>query len=152
MARGTVHAPKPDDQRRRRNAPTVSERLLTRDGEIRGVPLGELTGRHDWDPQTLAWYETWRTSPQAQVFEATDWRRLGMLAYLVEEFMTGGADTKTLAEIRQNEERLGATYTDRQRARMRIEDPVEADTSAGGTGLASVTSIDDIRARLASGA
>jgi hypothetical protein len=36
----------------------------------------------------------------------------------------GAADTKTLAEIRQNEERLGATDTDCPRARMRIVAPM----------------------------
>ncbi|MFI1990141.1 hypothetical protein [Actinoplanes sp. NPDC020271] len=45
MARGTVHAPKPDEQRRRRNAPTHDETVLPRDEEVRGPELAELTYR-----------------------------------------------------------------------------------------------------------
>jgi len=37
MARGTMHAPKPDDQRRR-NAPTHGETVLPRDGDGRTDP------------------------------------------------------------------------------------------------------------------
>jgi hypothetical protein len=33
MARGTMQAPKPDDQRRRRNAPTHGEAVLPREGD-----------------------------------------------------------------------------------------------------------------------
>lgn len=147
MARGTMHAPKPEGQRRRSNAPAHGERELTRDGLTRGPELAELTGVNTWSPPTIAWFQTWRESPQAQVFEATDWQRLGMLAYLVEDFFGGMADAKLLAEIRQNEERLGATYTDRQRARMRITAPDLA--TPDQPGLASVTRMEDIRARLA---
>lgn len=147
MARGTMHAPKPEDQRRRRNEPANAERDLIHDGRTRGPELGELTGVDTWNPATVAWFETWRGSPQAQVFEATDWQRLGMLAYLVEDFFGGLADTKLMAEIRQNEERLGATYTDRQRARMRIVAPDLATDEQPG--MASVTHMEDVRARLA---
>jgi hypothetical protein len=41
MARGTMHAPKPDEQRRRRNAPTHGETVLPRDEEVRGPELAE---------------------------------------------------------------------------------------------------------------
>lgn len=145
MARGTIHAPKPDDQRRRRNAPANGERELTPDGVTRGPELAELTDA-EFSPAVVAWFDTWRNSPQAQVFEATDWQRLGMLAYLVADFLIS-PDTKLMAEIRQNEERLGATYTDRQRARMRITAPALA--TATQPGLASVTQLDDARARWA---
>jgi hypothetical protein len=145
MARGTMHAPKPDDQRRRRNTPAHGERELVRDDEVRGPELADLTGVVNWSPPTVAWFETWRKAPQAQVFEATDWQRLGFLAYLVEDYFGGAADAKLLAEIRQNEERLGATYTDRQRARMRVVAPPDAPEQPG---LASVTHLDSARARL----
>jgi len=42
MARGTMHAPKPDGQRQRRNAPTRGE-TVPRDGKVRGPKLSELT-------------------------------------------------------------------------------------------------------------
>ena len=115
MARGTMHAAKPDDQRRRRNKPTHDSKTLVADGVIRGP---ELDG--DYDEFTVNWYETWRSSPQAALFEDTDWMRLQMLAPIVQAYhrRPGAA---ALSEIRMNEERLGATVVDRMRARMVIE-------------------------------
>lgn len=144
MARGTMHAPKPEGQRRRRNTPAVNEREIVDDGVLRGP---ELPAWQPWDAATEAWYETWRRSPQAQVFADTDWQRLHMLAPLVQQYWLSGGDAKLLAEIRQNEERLGATYTDRQRARMRIVSPALAGETQPG--MASVTSIDAARHRWA---
>lgn len=76
----------------------------------------------DYSEQTLDWYETWATSPQASQFTGTDWQRLRMLAPLVEAYFTN--PTKDLmAEIRQNESKLGATAEDRQRLRWKVEQP-----------------------------
>jgi hypothetical protein len=66
------------------------------------------------------WYDIWRTSPQSKQFIDTDWQRLGMVAYLLEQYLAEPKST-ILSEIRLNEERLGATVVDRQRARMVIE-------------------------------
>lgn len=115
MARGTMHAPKPDGQRRRRNAPTHSDQIVTVDDELRGP---ELAG--PFSPSTLAWFETWRRSPQAQLFEETDWSRLVLLAPIVDAYFRRPS-AAALSEIRMNEERLGATVVDRMRARIRIE-------------------------------
>lgn len=83
-----------------------------------------LPGAEGYSARTLAWYETWATSPQASQFVATDWQRLHMLAPLVEAYFRN--PTKDLmAEIRQNESKLGATSEDRQRLRMKI-DPTAA--------------------------
>lgn len=109
MARGTMHAPKPDDQRRRRNAPTHGETVLPRDGEVRGP---ELTAGRPFGPETVAWFDTWRRSPQAAVFEATDWLRLATLAPIVDAYWRRPS-AAALSEIRMNEERLGATVADR---------------------------------------
>ena len=115
MARGTLHAGKPAEQRRRRNAPTHAERSVTDDGLQRGPELPD-----GFDPAVVAWFETWRTSPQAQLFEATDWARLLMLAPIVQAYMRRPS-AAALSEIRMNEERLGATVVDRMRARIVIE-------------------------------
>lgn len=151
MARGgTRTAAKTDDQRRRRNAPASGpEVVLSRNSEIRGPDLLDPPDG-EWSDQTLEWYETWRTAPQSQVFEATDWMRLQMLAGLVQDYFAH-PDTKLMAEIRQNEERLGATYTDRQRARMRIAPHELAGEQPGFAGGAVVTRMDDFRARLEAG-
>lgn len=145
MARGTAHAPKPEDQRRRRNKPASgAEVKLVRDGKVRGP---ELPDDEQWLPQTREWYETWRSAPQARVLEPTDWMRLRMLAKVVNDYFITG-DAKLLAEIRMNEERMGATYTDRQRARMRIVDPELATGQQPGF----AGNVVDARAQFARGA
>jgi hypothetical protein len=121
MARGTLHAPKPDEQRRRRNAPAHDTIELERHDELLGPELHELTGRRDWPECVTRWYATWRCTPQARIFESTDWLRLGMLAPIVEAHFNRPS-AAALSEIRMNEERLGATVVDRMRARMRIDD------------------------------
>jgi hypothetical protein len=115
MARGTMHAAKPEDQRRRRNKPTHDTKTLKDDGIVRGPAL-----RGNFDAEVREWHETWRRSPQAALFEETDWSRLQMLASIVQAYVRrpGAA---ALSEIRMNEERLGATVVDRMRARMVIE-------------------------------
>jgi hypothetical protein len=114
---------RPRDTKRRVSDKSIS---LTRDGAVRGPELVEATGRGDWCPQVETYWQTWRTSPQAQAFEVTDWQRLAMLVPLVEAYWTLGADKGTLGEIRLNEERLGATVRDRQALVMRIEEAEEA--------------------------
>ena len=146
MARGTMHAPKPDGERRRRNAPSHGESVLTPDDQLRGP---ELAGTYA--AETKAWHETWRRSPQAQLFQDTDWSRLALLAPIVEAYFRRPT-AAALSEIRMNEERLGATVVDRMRARIRIAEPELDDAPTGPVG-SNVTPItarrDSIRARLA---
>lgn len=104
MARGTMHAPKPGAARR--NSSTNGETVLTDDAELRGP---ELVG--EYAPETLAWYETWHRAPQAQIFPATDWCRLVLLAPIVDSYFRRPS-TAALSKIRISEERLGATVVD----------------------------------------
>ena len=135
MARGTLHAPK-GEGRRRRNAPTHGEQIVTDDGEIRGPEL-----RGTFSDEVKIWHETWRRSPQAALFEETDWQRLQILASIVEAYFRRPS-AAALSEIRMNEERLGATVTDRMRARIRVErDEVEGD--------APLAPVVDARAQIA---
>jgi hypothetical protein len=143
-----MHAPKPDDQRRRTNAPTHGATVLTRDGETRGPELVELTGRADWPPHVTAWFDRWRSSPMAAVFEDTDWSRLGLLAWCVDALAVAPSGA-LLAEIRMNEERLGATFTDRQRARMTIQEPAEIEGETAPVLSIVPKTRDDLRRRLA---
>lgn len=142
MARGTLHAPK-GEGRRRRNAPAHGETVLADDGIRRGpdLPAG-------YDPAVVEWFETWRTSPQAVVFEATDWQRLLMLAPIVQAYMRRPS-AAALGEIRMNEERLGATVVDRMRARMRVE---RDDDGAEAPVVALADRRGDVARRLRSGA
>lgn len=113
MARGTMHAPKPGAARR--NPPTHGEVVLQDDGQRRGPALSGA-----YSAETLSWYETWRTAPQAALFLATDWSRLVLLAPIVDAYFRRPS-AAALSEIRMNEERLGATVVDRMRARIRVE-------------------------------
>lgn len=149
MARGTLHAGKPDGARRRRNAPTHSETRLVRDDEVRGLPIDEATGSEDWLPETVKWWETWRHAPQAQVFEGTDWSRLAMLAAIVDRYFQKPS-AAALGEIRMSEERLGATVVDRMRARMRVEDQDPGD-GEGGSVVSIASRRSDVAARLKGG-
>ena len=138
---GTGPAPKPDDQRRRANAPAHgAERGLVNDEVLRGPALaGLLPTLPEEGPVADAvarWWETWRRSPMAQTFLGTDWQRLAMLAPLVAAYWSE-PNTKDLAEIRLNEERLGATMGDRLKVRVRIEE----------RGLAAVTPIASAKDR-----
>lgn len=146
MARGTTHAQK--SNRRRTNAPTFDAIPLTRDGLVRGPSLEELTERENWLPGTIKWYETWRRSAQAQVFEDTDWMRLGQLAPLVEANIKRPS-AAAMSEIRMNEERLGATVVDRMRARMTIDSGEPSEDAAPVVRL--VDARRDIASRLQSG-
>lgn len=146
MGRGTMHAPKPDATRRRRNAPTHGETVLPDDEEVRGPSLADLAPGREFRPETNAWFETWRRSPQAAVFIGTDWLRLATLAPIVDAYWKRPS-AAALSEIRMNEERLGATVVDRMRARMRVETAEEA--AEDGEGLpAGVTSLSQRRAEL----
>jgi hypothetical protein len=117
---GAGPLPKDPSQRRRRNADTVPTRVLPADGPTGPTPV--LPGGHDYDSRTLAWYETWRTSPQADAFLPTDWQRLHMLAVLVEEYWAE-PKKELLSEIRLNEAALGGTAADRIRMRWVVAEP-----------------------------
>lgn len=136
------NGPAPKENRRRRNADTYAGvgATVVDDGAVVGPPL---TG--EWPQQVLAWYDIWRTSPQAKTFVMTDWMRLRMLAPLVAEYLEKPHHLK-LAEIRQNESLLGATHTDRLKARIKVEKPADASETPAG-----VTAINDYRSRLAAG-
>ena len=105
------------------------------DGELRGPELAD-----GYDAGVVEWFETWRRSPQAQLFEDTDWARLVMLAPIVQAYLRRPS-AAALSEIRMNEERLGATVVDRMRARIVIE------RDEAGPELAPVTDVREALAR-----
>lgn len=104
-----THQRERDTKRRQDGTVTVED-----DGEVRGPELGVAYG-----PDTLEWYETWRRAPQAALFTSTDWQRLKLLAPIVDSHFRRPS-AAALSEIRLNEERLGALYVDRVRAKIRI--------------------------------
>lgn len=99
------------------------------DGAAKDVSGGtndapELIG--EYLPQTIEWYRTWAESEQASQFTGTDWQRLRMIAPLVDLYFTSPSKD-LMAEIRQNESKLGATAEDRQRLRWKIQPPEKPD-------------------------
>lgn len=84
---------------------------------VPGAPT--LPNAGTFSAETRAWYATWRKSPQASMFAATDWQTLHRLAYLVDEFFREPNVAKH-SEIRNTEAKLGATVQDRQTLRWRI--------------------------------
>ena len=119
--------------------------LLTHDGEARGPEFPS------WivDPHKAAvqWWENIRFSPQAQLFEDTDWDILAGAARGWDEFWKGAKVSATLlSELRLIGERYGATFVDRQRAKIKIsrDEPAEAAVVQ----LHSVSSREDVMARM----
>lgn len=112
---GKGPTPKPDDQRRRRNA-MPDQTVLPAGGFTGEAP--PLAGSRGYLRRTRAWYRTWATSPQAATFIATDWLYLQETAQLVDSFFRG--DLKVAAELRLRCAKLGATLEDRMRLRMTL--------------------------------
>lgn len=113
--------PSPVTQRERTTrARQAGTAVVVDDGVVRGPDLDGNFG-----PFTRDWYDTWRRAPQGQLFTSTDWLRVRMLAPLVEAY-SRRPSAAAFSEIRLNEERLGATYVDRVRARIRIDRATEA--------------------------
>jgi hypothetical protein len=67
---GRGPTPKDPSKRRRRNTDPIPTTVVTPDGEVRGPDLPDTV---KWSEQTRRWWNTWRTSPQAQSMTPTDW-------------------------------------------------------------------------------
>lgn len=114
------HGPPPKDpsQRIRRNKPATPALTVEPDDEIRGPELPE---GFDWPPATVAWWELWRRSPQAQSFVDTDWSFLLDTAVLHADYWLG--DRSVAAELRLRAAKFGATPEDRMRLKLSIGTP-----------------------------
>lgn len=135
-----THQRERDTKRRQSDSIT-----LTHDGEARGPEFPEWIV--DAHPAAIQWWENIRFSPQAQLFEDTDWDILAGAARGWDEFWKGSKVSATLlSELRLIGERYGATFVDRQRAKIKIlrEDEGEAEVVQ----LRSVSSREDVMARM----
>ena len=105
---------RPRDQRR------ADERAVTvvPDGEIRGP---ELPDDFEWPAQTRSWWESMRSTPQAQTYTDADWSFLLDTAVLHADFWLG--DRKVAAELRLRVAKFGVTPEDRARLRISIGTP-----------------------------
>jgi hypothetical protein len=118
---GRGPAPKDPASRRRRNADPVPATVVAADSEVRGpdLPGDALPVGEDWHPRTIAWWDTWRHSPQAQMFTATDWDFLIDTA-LMHHTMWLKGKWEFASELRLRAAKFGATPEDRVRLRMKI--------------------------------
>lgn len=148
---GNGPIPKPNRQRDRDTKRRDRDvRVVTPDNQLRGP---ELPTEHGFDPRTVAYYETWRRSPQAQVFEDTDWLALQLILPLFDGNLRKPS-AAAVTEIRMTTAALGGTYADRLRiAKLHVDRSGELDETAPAAAVGSnVTPItarrDSIRARL----
>lgn len=101
---------------------------ITLDRRDDGLLLGpELSWTIDWHPKTKAWWDAWRNSPQAIMFEETDWEELESAALLHHSIWNNPKNSVAqvaagLAELRQRVAKFGATYEDRLKLRMKFAD------------------------------
>lgn len=146
---GKGFPPKDPSKRRRRNADPKPLTELTDDGVVRGsdLPEGVLPDEESWHPRTVMWWETWRRSPQAQMFTATDWDFLVDTALMHHVMWTKGR-WEFASELRLRAAKFGATPEDRMRLRMTVEAPGGDSGPKGAQEQGSVTDISSRRARL----
>lgn len=128
---GRGFAPGDPEQRRRRNADAVPAVELTADQQLRGpeLPSDALGEGEEWHAQTLRWWNTWRSSPQAQTFLQTDWDFLLDTA-LMHHGMWSRGRFDYAPELRLRAAKFGATPEDRSRLRMKITDSTKPEGKA----------------------
>lgn len=124
---GRGPAPKDPATRRRRNLtppPTILVAAAAPAEDESPILRGPaLPGNVPWHEQTLLWWDTWRTAPQAQAMTTTDWDFLLDTAVLHDMFWSG--QVKVAAELRLRVAKFGATPEDRMRLRMQVTAPPE---------------------------
>lgn len=129
---GRGPAPKDPSKVRHRIPPKVPTTVVTSDDEVRGP---DLPADMEWHPRTVAWWETWRRSPQAQTMIDTDWSFLLDTAFMHSAMWSKGAWTLA-AEVRLRVAKYGATPEDRARLRVQVDSPAkkpaEASSPAAG--------------------
>ena len=123
------HGPAPSkdrSQRVRPNKDVPSTTTLDADDELRGPPLPKDAIDEPWHPRTLAWWDTWRRSAQAQTFTATDWDFLIDTALMHHTMWLKGR-WEFASELRLRAAKFGATPEDRARLRIQVTaDPATA--------------------------
>lgn len=91
------------------------------------TPLGpELPSGIAWHEQTKSWYENWRRSDLAPLFEPSDWQFLVDTALIHTAVWSGTLSVREkityMAELRRRESSLGATLLDRNQMKLEFSD------------------------------
>lgn len=118
----------------RRNKPKFNSGELVWDGIERGPELSD--DLEHWCKKTRDWWQQWRTSAQATRFDWSDWEYLETVALLHNQLwgpnrmVMKASEMKAIAtEIRVSLQTYGYTDGDRQRMRMTIKYPTDADVT-----------------------
>jgi hypothetical protein len=98
--------------------------IVASDDELRGPELPNDALDGEWHPRTVAWWNTWRKSAQAQTFTDTDWDFLLDTA-LMHHTMWSAGRWEFASELRLRAAKFGATPEDRLRLRMQVTGPEE---------------------------
>lgn len=144
--RGFAPTKDPSKLRKPSKAAAQPKTKVSTDGRMRGpaLPKGVTPDGEPWHTRTVAWWVTWRKSPQALIFIDTDWDFLLDTA-LMHHMMWSKGRWDFAAELRLRVSKFGATIEDRNRLRLDIETPPKRATAAAG---GNVTDISSRRKRL----
>lgn len=113
--KGAIPKRRPVGHRRRTVEP------LWHDGVLRGPELpSEAPDGAQWHPMTREWWDTWRLSPQAQLFGGTDWQFLLDTALLHHAMWQYGR-CELANEVRLRGAKFGQAPEDRLRLRITID-------------------------------
>lgn len=147
---GRGPAPKDSARRARRNADPVRTSVirfeLANQPDLPSLGLDKDGEEIAWHPRTVAWWEMWRTSPQAEHFMASDWDFLLDTALMHHAMWSKGQWTLA-AEVRLRVAKFGATPEDRARLRMQFAeaDDKDAKRTAAAPGASSKARYGDLR-------
>lgn len=89
-----------------------------------GIPIPEASP--NWLPVSRSWYNSLRYSGQSAFYEASDWTTAVCAAQAYDIFLRT-YNASTLAVFERLSARLGATISDRARARIVLDEPEHAD-------------------------
>ena len=119
-------APKRDAERVRSAEPASGP---ARHGELRSVSIPNAD-RKNWHPRAISWYDSLKTSGQADFYQDSDWATAKIIAdYLTRWYSNPKA--MDMANIFAMMGRLGGTEGDRRQIlRVELSEPVVEDKSA----------------------
>lgn len=139
-----ISGPPPNPMRARTNKDTMGGfRVLKEDGKTRGPELPALTPQGlPWNSKTIIWWDMWRRSPLAQLLRDTDWATMEKAALIYDQIWSTQqwAKITDIANLNRELDRItgnyGATYADRLKLRILVEDEDPDDVVEAAKSLA----------------
>lgn len=138
-----VSGPAPKESKRRQNPDTFAW------VSVANRPFEGVSPELDasiWPDSTLAWWETIRQMPHCVLWSKSDWEFALETAAIHAAF--GQGDLKQAPELRLRAAKMGITYEDRMKLRIRYVDEDQAVPEPARSKSAKVTRIDARRKRL----